>query len=120
MGQFRRISKKRHRAHLVDVLFAVSTSYVWRARLVEAGMGRELVVDAATLGDVPAELRRAARRWRLRYVAAWIPHEWTRGWRGYEDMYMFRVRAAEFPEVADYSANNPGTIYARPHLLADR
>ena len=114
MGQSRRISKKRHREYLIDVLAGVSLSYVWRARLYEAGIGREFVLTAQTFDDVPTETRALMRRYGLRYRAAWVPHAWTKGWADKADMIMFRVQAAEFPELVEFSANNPATIYGKP------
>ena len=73
----RRIRRKLHRQALTDVLFGASVSYVWRARLYEA----ELLVDTSTLDDVPSSVHDAVRRGHLRYRAARVPHEWTRGWQ---------------------------------------
>ena len=114
MATSRRVRRKLHRQCLTDVLYGVSVSYVWRARLYEAGLGVELPVDASSLDDVPVPVRDAVRRWGLRYRAARVPHEWTRGWQGYEAYVMFRLRADEFPDVVGFSANNPATIYGRP------
>lgn len=107
MATNRRIRRKRHRAALADVLYGISVSCVWRTRLYEAGRGVELALNAQTLDDVPACLLGTVRRHRLAYRAAWVPHSWTSGWKGYEDCLMFRVAAAEFPDVAAFSANNP-------------
>ena len=114
MATNRRIRRKLHRQALTDVLFGASVSYVWRARLYEAGVGVELLVDASTLDDVPSSVHDAVRRGHLRYRAARVPHEWTRGWAGYDAYVMFRLRAEEFPDVVGFSANNPATIYGRP------
>lgn len=100
----------------MDVLYGISASYAWRARLYQAGVGTEFVLDARKLDDLPEEVRADVRRYGLRYAAAWVPHEWTRGWAGYEGHIMFRVRPLGFPELAEYSANNPETIYGRPHV----
>lgn len=111
MATNRRIRRKRHRAALADVLYAVSVSYVWRTRLYEAGRGVAFVLNARTLDDVPAAVLGRVRRHGLEYWAAWVPHSWTPGWEGYEHCLMFRVAAAEFPGIAAVSANNPDTIY---------
>jgi hypothetical protein len=115
----RRIRRKRHRAALADVLYGISVSYVWRMRLYEAGCGVELAVNARTLDDVPAWLLGMVRRHRLEYRAAWVPDSSTSGWEGYEGYLMFRVAAAEFPNVATFSANNPETIYPPGHPLRE-
>ena len=120
MATRRRVRRKLHRRSLIDVLFGLSTSYVWRARIYEAGLGAELLVDGSTLDDLPAPVLAAVRRGRLRYRAAWVPHAWTRGWQGYEDQIMFRLRAEEFPEVEAFSANNPEAIYGQPQRMRDR
>ena len=114
MGQSRRISKKRHREYLVDVLAGISLSYVWRARLYEAGMGHEFLLTAETLDDVPPATRAVLRRYNLKDRAAWVPHAWTRGWDETPDMVMFRVQAVEFPALVEFSANNPAAIYGQP------
>ena len=119
MATNRRIRRKRHRAALADVLYEISVSYVWRMRLYEAGCEVELTVNARTLGDAPAWLLGRFRRQRLEYRAAWVPYSWTSGWEGYEDCLMFRVAAAEFPDVAAFSANNPETIYPPGHPLRE-
>lgn len=119
MATNRRIRRKRHRAALPDVLYGVSVSYVWRMRLYEAGCGVELVVNERTLDDVPAYVLDSVRRHGLEYRAAWVPYGWTSGWEGYENCLMFRVAAAEFPNVAAFSANNPETIYPPDHPLRD-
>lgn len=117
MATNRRIRRKRHRAALADVLYALSVSYVWRTRLYEAGRGVEFVLNARTLDDAPAAVLGRVRRHRLEYRAAWVPHSWTPGWEGYEHCLMFRVVAAEFPGIAAVSANNPDTIYPPGHPL---
>src|SRR5689334_20429521 len=117
MATARRIRRKQHRLALTDVLAGISLSYPWRARLYEAGVGVEFVVDAHVLdADVPLAVRRAVARQRLRYRAAWVPHAWTSGFEEYADpeYVMFRVAAIEFPEVVAYSANSRATIYGRP------
>jgi hypothetical protein len=114
MGQNRRISKKRHREYLVDVLADISMSHVWRARLYEAGIGQEFLLTGETLDAVPPETRAVLRRYNLKYRAAWVPHAWTRGWDDAPSMIMFRVQAVAFPEVVEFSANNPDAIYGRP------
>lgn len=120
MATSRRVRRKLHRQSLIDVLFGLSISYIWRARIYEAGLGVELLVDSSTLDDLPTAVLAAVRRGRLRYRASWVPHEWTSGWQGYEDQVMFRLRAEEFPELEAFSANNPEAIYGRPSLMRDR
>jgi hypothetical protein len=114
VGQSRRISKKRHREFLIDVLAAISLSYVWRARLYEAGIGHEFLLTAETLDDVPPETRALVRRYNLKYRGAWVPHAWTHGWEDTPGMIMFRVQAVAFPELVEFSANNPAAIYGQP------
>jgi len=114
MATSRRIRRKLHRQVLTDVLFGVSVAYVWRARLYDACVGADLLVDASTLDDVPSSVHDAVRRGHFRYRAARVPHEWTHGWQGYEAYVMSRLRAEEFPDVVGFSANNPATIYGRP------
>ena len=113
MATNRRIRRKLHRQALTDVLFGASVSYVWRARLYEAGVGVELLVDASTLDDVP----RASTTPCAADTSDTEPHgchEWTRGWQAMTRTVMFRLRAEEFPDVVGFSANNPATIYGRP------
>jgi hypothetical protein len=117
MARNRRISKKLHHRCLDEVLYAISVSHVWRARLYEAGVGREFSIDGEALDDVPPSVARTVKRYALRYVASWVPHTWTRGWEGHEDRIMFRLRAAEFPQIVAFSANNPWTIYGRPRAV---
>jgi hypothetical protein len=117
MATNRRIRRKRHRAALAEILYAISVSYVWRMRLYEAGRGVELVLNARTLDDVPAAVLDTFRRHGLEYRAAWVPQSWTSGWEGYEHCLMFRVAAAEFPGIVAFSANNPDTIYPPGHPL---
>jgi len=117
MRRNRRISKKLHTRCLDEVLCAISLSHVWRARLYEAGPGREFAIDSETLDDVSPCVARSMRRYALRYTAAWVPHSWTRGWEGYETRMMFRLRATDFPQIVGFSANNPWTIYGRPRAL---
>lgn len=117
MASCRRIRRKQHRQALTDVLAAVSLSYPWRARLFEGGLGVEHPVDATSLdGEVPAAVRRAVARRRLRFRAAWVPHAWTRGFEEFPEpeYLMFRVAAVEFPQVVAYSANSRAAIYGRP------
>jgi hypothetical protein len=114
MATSRRVRRKLHRQSLIDVLYGLSVSYIWRARFHEAGLGVELLVDATTLDDVPPAVNHAVRQGHLRYRAARAPHEWTHGWRGYEGYVMFRLRAEEFPGIVAFSANNPATIHGRP------
>jgi hypothetical protein len=110
----RRVRRKLHRQALTDVLYGLRVSYVWRARLYEAGAGVELLVDPSILDDVPPPVQAAVRRGRLRYRTSRVPHEWTRGWGGCEAYVMFRLRAEEFPDIVGFSATNPATIYGRP------
>ena len=102
----RRLRKKRHKHALGFDIVDLSWNPHWRRRLFDAEMWEELAIDAHA-PQLPAHVRRALVRHRLRFVVQKVPAEERRELWLEPTFVIFRFRAREFPEVWLESANNP-------------
>lgn len=113
----KRLRKKFHKHYLSDVVCDVSQNSFWRKTLFENKEHVPFLLTSATLQKEPSllYLLRFVRRYRLHYQVSKVPHSQTTAWEanwggGCDDYIMFCFQATEFPEICDYSANNPEAI----------
>ncbi len=98
----KRLRRKLHRKHLLDVAYAVSLSTAWRRRLFAAPAGTVFPIDAASPPVGHRMTDRDIRRLDLRYAVCAGARPAADG-----DLVVFRFTAREFPQVRDRSWNNP-------------
>lgn len=88
----------------------VSLSSRWRRRIFDSNFGTEFEITGVNDEGMDCELGEALRKHELVFFVSKVPHSQTIGWEGYEGYVMFRFRAAEFPDICSFSANNPDSI----------
>ena len=105
----KRIRKKVHKRHLVDVVYGISISPAWRKKLFEADYGNEFLIACHTTSrnEIPEYLRKQLCRYKLRYRVSKVSIENASGREDYEIYTIFKFEADEFSDIYDFSANNP-------------
>lgn len=108
----RRLRKKVHRRLLEYVVGEVSQRSHWRRLLYSGAEGLAHRIDAQHCEALPAWLVRAIRRYQLSYRVRVVSGDRAPGWGAYaaDGLVLFRFEAREFPEVHDFSANNPDVV----------
>lgn len=105
----KRIRRKVHKLYLYDVISDVSISHFWREQLFKSKDGEKLLIDNRSY-KTDRRLRYLHRilcRYSLKYYVSKISNEDGPKWKEDSDSIIFKFEAVEFPEIYDYSDNNP-------------
>ncbi|WP_139996203.1 hypothetical protein [Paenibacillus paridis] len=104
----RRQRKKQHLKHLADIVYEVSVSSMWRARLFQTHLGKKIIIDITSVDGLNDYFEKQLRRKNLKYFVSVVSHSETRGWEDLDSsLIYFKFEAVEFLNLASYSANNP-------------
>ena len=108
----KRIRRKVHKRCLCEVVYGISVTSEWRKRLFESTNGTKFKIDRQSIikAKVPKALQYVVCRYGLRFYVSAIVEEEIPGWEGYPGCIMFKFAVVEFPDIYDYSANNPEVI----------
>jgi hypothetical protein len=107
----RRIDRKLHRWFLDLGVIDASQDSGWRQRLFAAGLHECFPIDARHTDGLPDYVARGVRRYGLSFTVCRVPGSWTPfDEDGYEGMVFFRFQASKYPDIVNFSANNPDCI----------
>ncbi len=115
----KRIRRKIHKRILYDVLIEVSISHHWRELLFKSKDGEKFLIDSQSPTTEPSlkRLHRSLARYNLKYFVSKVSKEDEpqRANHKWDDLFFdggvyFKFEAKEFPEVFDFSINNPNSI----------
>ena len=104
----KRLRKKLHKIHLIDVSYAVSVSSKWREKLFNSSPFEKQLVDLFHCEDISNPLKSIIKNYNLRYHVYIVPQEEAIDW---DSQYIFfKFQPVEFPRLIDFSANNPEVV----------
>jgi hypothetical protein len=109
----KRIRRKIHKRTLYDVIYEVSISHLWRELLFNSKAGEKFLIDSQSPTTEPSlrRLHRSLARYNLKYFVSKVSKEDEPHWEEFlDDSIYFKFEAKEFPEVFDFSINNPDSI----------
>ncbi len=108
----KRIRRRVHTRYLNDVIYAISIASPWRKKLFEAeyGIKFEINRNTTTKEEVHEYFYRLLCRYSLKYCVSKVQLEEVSGWEGYDGCEIFKFESVEFPEIFDFSANNPQSV----------
>jgi hypothetical protein len=107
----RRVDRKLHRIFLDAGVIDPSTDSGWRRRLFAAPLHECFVIDAQHTEGLPDFVGRGVRRYGLSYTVCRVPENETPFVNeGYESYMFFRFQAKKYPEIVNFSANNPDVV----------
>jgi hypothetical protein len=96
----RRQRKKQHLKHLADIVYDVSVTSMWRARLFQTRLGKKLIIDKTSVNGFSEYFIKQVRRKNLKYYVSVVPHSEAKGWEDPSLIY-YKFEAVEFPELAE-------------------
>ncbi len=104
--------RKIHKKYLEDVICDVSQSKSWRKKLFASENYEKFPInfESTSIAEVGSFLYRILLQNVLQYQVEKIPNNEAAGWESSENCVIFKFSAIEFPEVFDYSANNPESL----------
>ena len=105
-----RIEKKLHKKFLMDVVYQISLSSLWRKRLFEAEAGTKFLISAEIISELPKYVKNAIVKYKLRYLVAKIEGQIPEKDFYYDGGVYFKFEAAKFPTMAEYSFNNMNVV----------
>lgn len=108
----KRQRKKLHKIFLIDVVFAVSVSPYWRKKMFQSVKDKKYFINKYHNYAIEKPLNPIIHRYNLKYSVSIIPYEEVvQVWEdfGSEQVY-FKFESVEFPNLVDYSANNPDVL----------
>jgi hypothetical protein len=107
----KRLRKKLHKIHLIDVVYNVSVSPIWREKLFKSVLYKKYIIDKKRNEGTSNRLKKILVNANLRYYVSIIPHEEAYGWHDWKSSHIyFKFESVEFPNIKDFSANNPEVI----------
>jgi penicillin-binding protein-related factor A (putative recombinase) len=101
--------RKIHKRVLNDVVYEISVSHLWRRILFDAQVGEKFLIDNRSPTSEPGlkSLHRSLARYNLKFFVSKVSKEDEPHWEGFFDGIYFKFEAKEFPDVSDFSVNNP-------------
>ncbi len=107
----KRIKLKLHKRYLIDVVYEVSVSSFWREKLFKSEINKKYTIDRFHIEDFYKETKNVVINYNLRYYVSIIPQEEAYGWQDWDSSQVyFKFEAVRFPNIKDFSANNPKVI----------
>jgi len=107
----KRIRKKLHKNHLIDVVYSVSVSPIWREQLFKSVQYKKYIIDKKHYEGVTNQLKKIIFKRSLRYFVSIIPQHEAYGWEDWDSTQIYlKFESIEFPNLVDFSANNPEVI----------
>jgi hypothetical protein len=107
----KRLRKKLHRYHLIDVTYAISVSSEWRKKLFQSKQFERHTIDRFHCDEIPNPLNSIIKNLNLKYYVYIVAQEEAIGWQDWDTTQTyFKFESAEFPCLKDFSANNPTVI----------
>lgn len=115
----KRIRRKIHKRILYDVIYEVSISHLWRGLLFKSKDGEKFLIDSQSPITEPSlrRLHRSLARYHLKYFVSKVskedePQKTNPKWADlfFDGGVYFKFEAKGFPEVFDFSINNPDSI----------
>lgn len=105
----RRIDRKLHRRDLDLGVIDASQDSDWRKRLFAAPLHHKFLIDFAHFAGLPDIVVRGVRRYRLEFSVCRLLQGETsfNGEPGWEGCEFFRFQARRYPEIVNFTANNP-------------
>lgn len=109
----KRIRRKVHKKCMFDVIYDISISHLWRKKLFESKEGEKFQVDRLSSFPEPGlkRLHRILCRYNLKYYVSKVPDQEGPKWDWTEKGFVyFKFQSVEFPEIFDFSSNNPDSF----------
>lgn len=106
----KRIRRKVHRQYIHEFVYAVSLSSPWRRILFDSEHHTKFAIDDQHLmiDRFTSDIRHLLSRYKLRYVvSAYWDNSPQKLEVSEESFVTFKFESAEFPDIVDYSWNNP-------------
>ena len=107
----KRLNKKLHKKYLNDVVYDISVSKLWRKEIFNLASDQSLVINRNSVPPLPSYIKRYFHRFNLQYTVRIIekcPNECLDIFE--EGLVVFEFVAKEYPQIKDYSVNNPDVI----------
>lgn len=108
----KRLRKKIHKLYLIEVVYAVSVSSIWRKMMFQSVRGKRHYINKINSNRIDKPLKSIINRYNLRYSVSIIPYEEAvREWDdlGSSQAY-FKFESVEFPNLVDYSADRKSVV----------
>lgn len=108
----KRLRKKLHQTYLTDVVCEISISSEWRKKLFQSKPFEKNIIDRFNCENIDYNfLKSKIKSLNLKYYVSVIPWEEAIGWKDWDSTQIyFKFESVEFPELLDFSANNPEVI----------
>ncbi|MBP0726134.1 hypothetical protein J5Y03_13205 [Bacillus sp. RG28] len=107
----KRHRKKLHKNHLIDLVYSVSVSKIWREKLFNSVRYKKYIIDKSQYEGISHQLKKIIINSNLRYFVSIIPQHEAYGWEDWDSSQIyFKFESIEFPNLVDFSANNPEVI----------
>lgn len=105
----KRIGKKLHKKYLVDIVFDISLSPLWRKRLFESNYGDKFIIGYQNLNEIPQYVKKPIARYKLKYFV-YKTEEILDEDIYYEGGIFFKFESVKLKGIMNYSFNNTDVI----------